>query len=248
MIVTGVPTGLGDNAPMYSQAIVLQALSFPAWILCLSPLYWHWRQGNVAAASLITWVTVWMFFASINSVLWPRDNVEQWWDGRGWCDISIRVQLGTRVALPACVTMILHKLVKVMDTRNMTVSTSKNSQRWANFWSIVWCWLYPVVIIALYDICQSYRYYIFGIRGCWAGYWTGWPGIVLNTMWGPLTMFAAGYYARKLIRPRLSDMKILTFSRFQLSSSTVFTDIAANSRISSQHATQPEPSSCAFSS
>ena len=182
-------------ASLHPQAVMFPTLAFPAWLLCLPPLFWHFRQGNIAAGSLITWFVLNNLSNSINPLIWPRDNLSEWWDGKGWCDINARLQVGSIVAHAACTVMIVRKLAKVMDTRNIVVSAGRNSKLKEKIWTLVWCWAYPMLLIALYYVVQPTRYFILGIIGCRAAYDTSWPSVVLIFMWGPITMIVAAYYA-----------------------------------------------------
>jgi pheromone a factor receptor len=184
-------------APLYPQAIILPVLAFPSWILCISPLLWQFRQGNIAAGSLILWVMMINFFNSINPLIWPRDNLDQWWDGNIWCDINARIQVGAVVGTTASAAMIVRKLAKVMDTSNITVSTSRSSKLKEKALEISWCWVYPTILIIVYYVVQPIRYFIYGIVGCLSAYDTSWPSIVLSFMWAPITTLVAASYAGK---------------------------------------------------
>jgi pheromone a factor receptor len=183
------------DAPLHLQAILLPILGFPSWILCLPPLVWHFYQGNIAAGSLIAWITLANLFNAINALIWPRDNLLDWWNGDVWCDIHVRVQAGIVLGLATSTAMIVRKLAKVMDTRNITVSSSRSSRLKEKIWEVVWCWVVPLVFIILYYIVQPVRYMLLGITGCLAAYDTSWPSIVLSFMWVPIAMSFASYWA-----------------------------------------------------
>lgn len=195
-------TGAAAIAPLYPQAILLPVLCFPAWLLCIPPMIWHFSQQNIAAGSLILWIVMNNFFNSINPLIWPRDNIMDWWDGNVWCDINVRIQIGGIVGLAASTAMIVRKLAKVMDTRNITVSSSRNSKIKERILEVVWCWVYPLVMIIVYYVVQPVRYLLYGIVGCISGFHTSWPSMVLSFMWGPITILVAAYYASKF--PHLS--------------------------------------------
>ncbi|KAF1850864.1 STE3-domain-containing protein [Cucurbitaria berberidis CBS 394.84] len=186
-------------APLYPQAVLLPVLGFPAWLLCVLPMIWHFSQRNIAAGSLILWIVMNNFFNSINPLIWPRDNLIDWWDGNVWCDINVRIQIGGIVGLAASTAMIVRKLAKVMDTRNMTVSSSRNSKIKEWVLDVLWCWVYPMVLIMVYYVVQPVRYLLYGIVGCISAFHTSWPSMVLGFMWGPITMLVAAYYAVLLI-------------------------------------------------
>lgn len=189
----------GESHPLHPAAIVFPLLAFPAWILDIAPLIWHFSQHNIAAGSLILWLVLVNFFNSISPLIWPRDNTQDWWDGNVFCDIVVRIHVGCIVGLTASVAMIMRKLAKVMDTRNITVSSSKNEKVKERALEVLWCWGYPCVMMVIYYIVQPVRYFIFGISGCVVAYDSSWPSVVLCWMWGPITMCFCAYYAGKIV-------------------------------------------------
>lgn len=190
----------GDTYPLYPNAVIVPILTFPSWILCVPPMVWHFSQHNIAAGSLILWMSVLNFFNSINAIIWPRDNVDQWWDGNILCDIEARIQVGCVVSLTACTAVIARRLAHVMDTRNITIAPSKKSRMKEKVFEIVWCWIYPAFMMITYYIVQPARYFIFGISGCVAAFDASWPSVVVTWMWAPITTFVAAYYAGKKLR------------------------------------------------
>jgi pheromone a factor receptor len=191
-----VPSNISNMiSPLYPQAVILPLLAFPSWILCIPPLFWQLRQGNISAGSLILWVMMINFFNSINPLIWPRDNITQWWDGNVWCDINVRIQVGAIVGTTASTAMIVRRLAMVMDTSNMTVSPGRNSKLKEKALEILWCWVYPLILIIVYYFVQPVRYLIYGIIGCLSAYDTSWPSIVLSFMWAPITTMVAACYA-----------------------------------------------------
>jgi pheromone a factor receptor len=93
--------------------------------------------------------------------------------------------------------MIVRKLAKVMDTRNITVTSSRDSKLKEKLLDILWCWVYPLVLILVYYVVQPIRYFIYGITGCWSAYESSWPSILLGYMWAPITIVVATVYTGK---------------------------------------------------
>lgn len=187
-----------DTGKIYPIAILFSTLGWSSWLLCIAPLIWHVSQRNVAAGSLVLWIILCNFSLGINSLIWGRDNLAQWWDGVIWCDINVRIQIGAQVALGASVAMILRRLAKVMDTRNITVSLSRSSKLRGQLVEAGWCWGYPLVIILLYIPVQSARFNIWGIEGCISAYRPNMRSLFLTVIWMPVTMMVVFYYAGKL--------------------------------------------------
>lgn len=187
-----------DTGRIYPIAILFSTLAWGSWLLCIAPLVWHISQRNVAAGSLVLWTILCNISLGINPLIWGHDNLAQWWDGVIWCDIHVRIQIGAQVALGASVAMILRRLAKVMDTRNITVSLSRSSKLRGQLIEAGWCWGYPLVIILLYIHVQSARYNIWGIEGCTSAYRPNMRSLFLTVIWMPVTMMVVAYYAGKL--------------------------------------------------
>jgi pheromone a factor receptor len=184
-----------DPYLLYATAVILPVLAFPAWFLCIPPFIWHFSQRNIAAWSLVLWIILMNFFNFINPLIWPRDNVSEWYNGEGLCDIEVRIFVGISVALASCTAMIMRKLAKVMDTGNIEIAPSRKKLIREKVLEVLWCWGYPAFMILIYYVVQPLRYYIFGISGCIVAYNLSWVSIVLGAMWPNITICFASYHA-----------------------------------------------------
>lgn len=186
-----------DTYPIYPMAIVLPFLALLSILLDIPPLIWHISQKNIAAWSLILWIIVTNFFLFINPFIWPRDNLLEWYNGKGLCDIQVRVVVGSVIALPCALVCIMRKLAMIMDTRNITIGARTNRRVRENVLEVLWCWGFPVLIMLVYYFVQSRRYFIIGISGCYPVYDASWPSIVAVWMWQPIILTVGSYYASK---------------------------------------------------
>lgn len=184
-----------EQFPLWPQAVALPILAFPSWILCIAPMIWQLSQRNLAAGSLILWLILLNFFNSINPLIWPRDNIIDWWNGDGLCDIEVRVQVGAVVALAACTAVLARRLANVMDTRNIRIVPSKRSVLIERVIEIAFCWVYPAILMVTYYIVQPFRYFLFGISGCVAAYDSSWPSLAVVWVWGCVTTLVAAFYS-----------------------------------------------------
>ena len=198
--VNPVSSADATTYPLYPSAIILPALAFPAIFLDIPPLLWHIKQRNIAAWSMIAWVIISNIFLSVNPLIWPRDNVYEWWDGAVFCDIQARITVGGMVGLPCAVTCIIRKLANIMDTRHITMAPRPARKSKENFLEVLWCWGFPAFIIVVYYIVQPIRYFIVGISGCVAAFDASWPSIIVVWVWQPIIMLFAGYYSCKTSR------------------------------------------------
>lgn len=183
--------------PLYPVAVIVPIIAFPAFVLCIPPMIWHFAQRNIAAGSLMFWLILMNFFTAVNPLIWPRDNIDEWWDGQGFCDIQVRVQVGVLIAFTSCAGVIARRLANVMDTGNITVAPSRNARIMERVIEIVCCWVLPAILMLAYYVVQRVRYFIFGISGCVASYDPSWPSIVVVWMWAPIATVIASYYAGK---------------------------------------------------
>jgi pheromone a factor receptor len=188
------PFSSEEAPPRSYQAILLPTLALFAVILDIPPLIWHARQRNVAAWSVIAWLIIINFFNFINPLIWPRDNLLEWYDGSVLCDIEVRFFVGFTVALASASTMVMRKLANVMDTRNITVTTGRRMRARETMLDLVFCWGYPILLMILYYIVQSSRYFIFAVTGCVAAYTSSWPSAIFISTFN-VTMLVATYYA-----------------------------------------------------
>ncbi|KAF2747692.1 STE3-domain-containing protein [Sporormia fimetaria CBS 119925] len=194
-----VQTATLDPTRLYANAVLLPILAFPAWFLCIPPLMWHLSQRNIAAYSLVLWIMIKNFFNFLDPLIWPRDNLNEWYDGNVLCDIQVRLFVGSGVALPACATMIMRRLARVMDTSSMTLAPSRVRIIRENVLEVLVCWVYPLVVMIVYIAVQPFRYFLFGISGCVAPYARHWLSIALGPIWAPITMLVGAYYAWLLL-------------------------------------------------
>ncbi|KAF2474199.1 STE3-domain-containing protein [Lindgomyces ingoldianus] len=184
---------------LYPNAVILPVLALLAVLLDIPPLVWHMSQHNIAAWSLILWIILANFFNFTNPLIWPTDDIDHWWDGNGLCDVEVRVFLSFGIGLPAAVMMVMRKLAKVMDTRNITVAPTQSQRVREKALDGLWCWGYPLLMALIYYIVQPIRYWIFGISGCVVALDESWLSIVLIHMWTPITVLIGSYYAGILV-------------------------------------------------
>ncbi|OCL01461.1 hypothetical protein AOQ84DRAFT_444170 [Glonium stellatum] len=185
--------------PLYPEAVVLSVLGGITVILGIPPFIWHFLQHNVAATSLVFWVTLLNLTNFINPILWPRDNVSDWWKGQILCDIEVRLFVGSTVALPGALACIMRKLAKVMDTKNIVMAPSRAQRIREAVLEILCCFGFPILLMLIYYIVQPIRYFLWGISGCNTAFDNSWPSVVLVMMWSPIVSLVGAYYSGLLI-------------------------------------------------
>ncbi|KAF1983484.1 STE3-domain-containing protein [Aulographum hederae CBS 113979] len=180
---------------MYPAAIAVAVLAFISVALDLPPFLWHLRNRNVPACALIFWLVTVNFFKGLNATIWSNDDLESWSRGYGLCDLEIRFFVGKHFGIPAALVCCIRALAVVLDTKHTVVTTSKGARRKQYIAEIMFCFVMPILMNAVYYINQPERYYIFGITGC---DWTidqSWLAIVLIIVWPFIFCLIATYYS-----------------------------------------------------
>src|ERR1700755_2703013 len=101
--------------PIYPITVLIPVLSASAFVLQIPPLVWHVRNRNLGASCLIAWLSVIQVIYVLNPIIWPRDDIMNWWSGYGLCDIEIRILIAATVAVPGSTTVIIRKLAAILD-------------------------------------------------------------------------------------------------------------------------------------
>ncbi|KAI9892337.1 MAG: a-factor receptor [Vezdaea aestivalis] len=210
---------MADMPSLSSQrsatAIIIPVLSFLSILSTLPPLVWHWQNRNVAACSLIIWIS---FAATIfiftNALIWPTDDVTTWWNGHVFCDIQAKIQWPAIGGISASLCAVMRNLAKVMEVDRNSIIPSKAERRRALAADLVLCWGYPILFIPLHYVVQPNRYDISTVSGCIATYDESWPSIVLAFIWPPIFCALTCYYSvlviTRLIRYRKQFSEVMS--------------------------------------
>ena len=165
-------------------------------LLIIPPMFWHFRNRNIGATVLVAWTITALLFNFINADIWPDDNISEWYNGNGLCDIEVKIQAASHVALPASFACVLRALAAVMDTDNATVMQTKAQRRRTYMLDLSWCIGFPIVQMIFHFIIQPNRYYIFGVSGCTPSISASWLTLVLfilpPTIWVVIDSYFAG--------------------------------------------------------
>ncbi|KKK21981.1 hypothetical protein ARAM_006579 [Aspergillus rambellii] len=193
-----------SSAPVlpYPQAVAIQTLSAIAILISLPPLVLHWKNRNFPAASLICWFLVLDLFNITNAFIWPGDDIENWWDGEGLCDVEVKILTGAYAAIPGTLVCIFRNLAAVLDTRRATLVPTKRQRRQSHGIELMFCLGIPLITALLHMVYQGNRYFIFAISGCVTGLDESWVSLALGYIW-PLVICLIGNYYCGLVLYRL---------------------------------------------
>ncbi|KAL3449804.1 pheromone A receptor-domain-containing protein [Aspergillus insuetus] len=182
-----------------AQTVALQALSLLAILISLPPLVLHWKNRNFPCIFLICWFLVLNIFNIVNAFIWPTDDIINWWDGKGLCDVEVKIFLGSYVGVPGTLICIFRSLAFVLDTRRAALVPSKH-QRWRNrAMELSFCVVIPIIASITHIIYQGNRYFIFAGSGCIYSLDQSLVSLVLGYMWPLVVCFIASYYCGLVI-------------------------------------------------
>ncbi|KAK3066361.1 a-factor receptor [Teratosphaeriaceae sp. CCFEE 6253] len=210
------PTTSPPATTPYPAAILLAAFSLLVVLLLTSPLCWHYRNRNVGATMLVAWTIIINLQSFTNALLWPNDDIAHWYNGRGLCDVEVKLQVAWFVAAPAALAAVLRALANAIDTNRATLVKSK-AQRVRDYaidFSL--CLGLPALTMLFHYIVQPTRYVLFGITGCLAASSKTWLTVVLLDIPPGILTLVDTYYAIlilvRLCRYRATMSSILASS------------------------------------
>lgn len=190
-----------DSNHVYPSGIVFATFSFITMLLILPPMFWHFRNRNIGATSLIAWLVVLLFFNFINAIIWPTDDWHTWYNGVGLCDVEVKIQVAASVALPASFACILRALAAVMDVEKTKLVQTKAERRRAYAIDLSCCLGLPLLEMLFHYIVQPFRYYIWSISGCGAVVDSSWLAVFLIIVPPAVWFVINAHYASMFPRP-----------------------------------------------
>lgn len=187
-------------------ATLIPLLSFFAILLSIPPIVWHARNRNMGPAFLILWLIVLNSCNFLNALIWPQDNLNDWWKGKIYCDIQVRLIIGgTYGGLPGAVLCIMKALARVLDPKRTVVNSSPMDRRRQYVMDGLLCLGLPLLFMMTLYVVHAYRYYVVGVIGCDTPLDRSWVTFALLFIWPPIILIVSSYYACKssLCLPKL---------------------------------------------
>ncbi|KAI4241281.1 MAG: hypothetical protein LQ352_007479 [Teloschistes flavicans] len=119
-----------DSLILTPAAIVLPTLALITLFLDLPPLVWHIKNRNLAACNLIAWTILFNLGSLVNALIWPTDDIQNWFHGLVLCDIEVKLQLAATFGISGSLACIMRSLARVLDTeRTVLAMTEKQRHR-----------------------------------------------------------------------------------------------------------------------
>ena len=184
--------------PLAPAAVAIPILAIMTLIVDIPPFIWHVKNQNLAASALVFWIILGNLFNFINALIWPRDDIGNWWQGQGLCDIEVKIMAAATVGVCGCLACIMRNLANVLNTDRAVMITSKAQRKRRMAIDSIFCFGFAIYIMLVHYIVQPSRYYIFAIAGCTVSYDDSWPSWVLIYIWPPILSLVDVYYGGKL--------------------------------------------------
>lgn len=195
---TTVPTLAGASLDKpYTSAMVLAFFSILVTMLILPALLQHYRNRNIGATILVMTSIAANLEVATNAIIWSNDDMQNWYNGVGLCDIQVKLIIAFYSMFPASVMCILRTLAKVMDTDSATWAQTSAQKRRNYITDLVCCVGIPSLFMALSFITQPVRYNIMGISGCQVSQDGSWLAFLLLFLPPTLWILLCVYYSSK---------------------------------------------------
>lgn len=167
-----------------------------AVLLLIPPFAWHSQSKNVPAMVLIIWLLVMDVSIIVSAAIWSGEDFVSRWDGKGWCDIVTKLQVGASVGVSCAVSSIAYNLHAVLkaDTVLLEASSWRRICR-----DLAMCLVAPVVVMALSYLAQTYRFGIARYNGCLNLMSPTWATTVFYTMWPFVASVVGAVYASMVL-------------------------------------------------
>lgn len=182
----------------YPAAVAMAVFSLLVILLIIPPMWWHIRNRNIGATSVIVWIIIMNTMTFVNAILWPNDDFDGYL-GSGLCDIEVKLQVASQIAISASFASVLRALAIVMDTKRLAMGRTKSQKRRDMAIGVLCCAGFPALQMVLHYIVQGKRYFLFGISGCVPSVSNDWVMVVLILMLPVVWVLICAVYASKLL-------------------------------------------------
>ncbi|KAL5326467.1 hypothetical protein ACEPPN_004152 [Leptodophora sp. 'Broadleaf-Isolate-01'] len=182
-----------------ANAIALPLFAAIALIITYLPLRSFYRVKNIAACSIMVVIIIINLTAVINGILWPSDDWTKWWTGYGVCDVEVLLRFPITMALATSLCCLSKGLADALDTDRAVFNPSKKQRRRKMIGDVLFCWLVPVMQMALHYTVQAGRYMIIPVWGCADQLDNSWPMLVIIIGWCPIFQLLTVYYAAQML-------------------------------------------------
>lgn len=132
----------------------------------------------------------------VSAAVWSEENFMVRWNGKGWCDVITKLQVGANVGISCAVTTIIYNLHIIL--RADSVLPDVNSWRKIGR-DLALCLVTPIMVMGFSYLLQGCRFGIARYNGCVNLLSPTWVTTVLYTMWALIWSSIAAIYASSVL-------------------------------------------------
>jgi pheromone a factor receptor len=136
----------------------------------------------------------------INAIIWPTQDINDWWDGTGLCDIQAPLKYPFTLSLALSLWRLMNALATAVRGQPQ-FELSNAERRKLLLKEALYCWLVPLVQIPLSYLVRKGRFAVVPVMGCADLLDDSWLKFLIITVWCPLVMLLTSYSAGKFSNP-----------------------------------------------
>lgn len=174
---------------MNAEANTLAGLSFIAFVLLIPVFLWHCHSRNIPAIFLIFWLCYDTLTAFINACIWGREDFDNVWDGKVYCDITLKLEAASSNGKICAISALALNLFLVLRAKNPLLMRNTSTRR--IILDLSMCLITPMFIMCVNYVIQASRFVIVRYRGCTMTYAPSPLTLVLFSMWNIIWSFVA---------------------------------------------------------
>lgn len=169
---------------------LLQAVNIVGILCLVAPTAWHIKRRNYIALSLFATLFVGQLMMLINASIWGGDDFETAWDGRGYCEFSVRIITALDTIIMCCCIATIRSLCLILRDGGGPVRSWKTVTV-----ELLICWAFPAIFMALTVLLDLGPYALMKYQGCVPLFGESWVTFVVYHLRRPLLGIVALIYA-----------------------------------------------------
>ena len=194
----------GQASPLSPAAVVVPVLACITMVINIAPFIWHVKNRNLSAAGLVFWIILTLFLDFINALIWPKDDIANWFKGFILCDIEVKLMLGATVGIPGSLASTMRNLAVVLNSEKPVLMHTAAQRRRKVIIESLFTFGFSAYMMAIHYVVQPSRYYIYSIAGCVVSFDDSWPTVLLMWIWPPVLSLVGVFYSGEVNRNTLA--------------------------------------------
>jgi pheromone a factor receptor len=165
-------------------------------LFCIEPAISLWKAPvrPWSALFLLSWIFVFNILSFVDSIIWSGADLDAWFDGRGYCDVSSSLKTIFPIGVLASVIGICRFFLRSIKDNILQEENVGRSKLRDILLDLFLSFFIPALFVVLTFIVESSRYAIIGVIGCRSVFDQSWLAIVLYFLWPFILALIASVY------------------------------------------------------